>query len=157
MSRAELKDYLIEVKPRYLLVDEVDKLPSKTSRRFSAYARPPRYRNPVRAPSRGDAGDGRLRGREHVERPPPELVSRFEVLQFKPYTRPQFIEVCERILACEKTSLELATYIAAQVWDVLRNKDVREALRVSRLSDNEAEVDEIIKILKKYQPRRSKC
>ena len=87
---------------------------------------------------------------------PPELLSRFEVLQFKEYTRPQFVEVCERLLAREGVDTPLATYIAIQVWDSLRIRDVREAIRISRLSKTETEVSELVKILRKYKSKRQR-
>jgi hypothetical protein len=89
-----------------------------------------------------------------VEGLPRELLSRFEVLHFQEYTQLQFTEVCTRLLEREQVDVELGAYIAEQVWGTLRNRDVREALRISRLSGTKAEVDDNINILRRYQFKR---
>ena len=65
---------------------------------------------------------------------PAEVLSRFEVVQFPPYTRVEFINICISILSRrEGKDPKTALYIAKEVWDVLRVKDVREAVRVAQV------------------------
>jgi len=84
------------------------------------------------------------------------VISRFEALHFKEYTRPRFTEVCVRLLEREDVDPDVGAYIADQVWGTLRNRDVREALRISRLSETKAEVDDVVQVLRKYQPQRGR-
>ncbi|MFB0543727.1 MAG: hypothetical protein ACETVR_02990 [Candidatus Bathyarchaeia archaeon] len=84
----------------------------------------------------------------------PEFLSRFEILKFLEYTYEQFIEVCVNILQREGADEGLARYIAEAAWNYLLVKDIQEAVRIARLAEDEDEVDDIVKILKKYQPKR---
>lgn len=155
MSRAGLSDYLIEYKPRYLLVDEIDKLPPKDMSPLLSLCETGRVIETLYGRRREETLKTIVfAAANRVEGLPRELLSRFEVLHFQEYTRPQFTEVCTRLLEREKVDAELGSYIAEQVWDTLRNRDVREALRISRLSGTKAEVDDNINILRRYQPAR---
>ena len=155
MSRAGLSDYLIKFKPRYLLVDEVDKLPARDLSPLLSLCETGRVIETLYGRRREEKLDTIVFSAANTLKSlPPEVVSRFEVLQFKEYTRPQFTEVCVRLLAREGVDAQLGTYIAEQVWGTLRNRDVREALRISRLSETKAKVDDIINVLRRYQPKR---
>lgn len=155
MSRAGLSDYLISFKPRYLLIDEVDKLPSKDLSPLLSLCETGRVIETLYGRRREETLDTIVFAAANVLKAlPREVISRFEVLHFKEYTRPEFTEVCVRLLAREDVDVDVGTYIAEQVWGTLRNRDVREALRISRLSETKADVDEVIGVLRRYQPRR---
>jgi Holliday junction DNA helicase RuvB len=155
MSRAGLSDYLIEFKPRHLLVDEIDKLPPKDISPLLSLCETGRVVETLYGRRREETLKTIVfAAANRVEGLPKELLSRFEVLHFQEYTQPQFTEVCTRLLEREKVGAELGAYIAEQVWGTLRNRDVREALRISRLSETKAEVDDNINILRRYQPAR---
>lgn len=155
MSRAGLSDYLINFKPRYLLIDEVDKLPSKDLSPLLSLCETGRVIETLYGRRREETLDTIVfAAANRIESLPREVVSRFETLHFKEYTRPQFTEVCVRLLEREEVDAQLGAYIAEQVWGTLRNRDVREALRISRLSETKAEVDDVVSVLRRYQPRR---
>lgn len=155
MSRAGLSDYLIEFKPRYLLIDEVDKLPSKDLAPLLSLCETGRVIETLYGRRREETLDTIVfAAANRIESLPHEIVSRFEVLHFKEYTQSQFTEVCVKLLAREDVDAQLGTYITDQVWGVLRNRDVREALRISRLSETKADVDDVVQVLRQYQPKR---
>ena len=85
---------------------------------------------------------------------PKELLSRFMVLRFKPYTWNQFVKVTKHILVeREKIKPRLARYIADAVWTQLRSKDVRDAVKLARLVRDKQDIREvkaIVKTLGKY-------
>jgi Holliday junction DNA helicase RuvB len=154
MSRAGLSEYLIDTHPRFLLIDEVDKLPNKDLAPLLSLCETGRVIETLYGRRREETLDtvvfsaaNEIRGLSR------ELLSRFEVLSFPKYTRDQFVDVGVRLLSREGTALGLASYISSQVWDVLRVRDVRETIRVSRLAGTKAEVDGLINILRKYQPK----
>jgi Holliday junction DNA helicase RuvB len=156
MSRAGLSDYLIEYKPRHLLVDEIDKLPPKDMSPLLSLCETGRVVETLYGRRREETLKTIVfAAANRAEGLPRELLSRFEVLHFQEYTQPQFTEVCVRLLEREGVDAELGAYVAEQVWDTLRNRDVREALRISRLSGTRAEVDDNINILRRYQLKRS--
>ena len=155
MSRAGLSDYLIEYKPRFLLVDEVDKLPQKDLSPLLSLCETGRVVETLYGRRREEVLDTIVFSAANtVKGMPQEILSRFEVLHFPEYTRPQFIEVCIRLLEREDVTAPLGAYIAEQAWDVLRNRDVREVMRISRLSETKAGVDDVVSVLRRYQPRQ---
>lgn len=79
---------------------------------------------------------------------PPELMSRFAVLRFDPYSETEFTEVCRRMLMVrEGKTANLATYIATRCWDSgLRSP--RDTVRVARLSETAEDVDWALTTLK---------
>lgn len=82
---------------------------------------------------------------------PPEVISRFQVLRFKPYAREEFINMVENVLKRRGTKEDLALYIAKAVWDQLDVKDPRQAIRISRLANTREHVDRLIDVIKKYR------
>ena len=155
MSRAGLSDYLIETKPRYLLIDEVDKLPAKDLAPLLSLCETGRVIETLYGRRREETLDTLVfTAANRVEVLPREVVSRFEVLHFPEYTRPQFIDVCVRLLARADVDVDVGAYIADQVWGTLRIRDVREAMRISQLSTTKTEVDDVISVLKRYQSKR---
>ena len=154
VSRAGLSDYLIETKPRYLLVDEVDKLPNRDLTPLLSLCETGRVIETLYGRRREETLETIVfSAANRLGSLLPEVVSRFEVLVFPEYTREQFSAVCVRLLAREDVEAGLSAYIAAQVWDVLRIRDMREAIRISRLSRTKSEVDELVEVLRRYRPR----
>ncbi|MGC8701327.1 MAG: hypothetical protein ACP5R3_06960, partial [Thermoplasmata archaeon] len=82
---------------------------------------------------------------------PDEIKSRFSIITLKPYQDEQLKTIIENILvAREKKSNEIAKYIAEQCIKY-GIRDVREAIRLARLSDSIEEVNKNIKILNNYK------
>lgn len=83
---------------------------------------------------------------------PAEVLSRFETMEFPPYTREDFIRICIKVLSRrEGRDEDTALYIAKQVWNELRSRDVREAIRVARMCTTKTEVAVTIETLKRYR------
>ncbi|MEA3557632.1 MAG: hypothetical protein U9R75_00085, partial [Candidatus Thermoplasmatota archaeon] len=77
--------------------------------------------------------------------------SRFLILDFKAYNEDQFKKAVVSVLTKrENTDGDLATYIAEAVWNKLDSKDVREAVRLSRLCRDRHTVDLIVSTMQKY-------
>lgn len=156
MSKAGLSDYLIDAKPRFLLVYEIDKLPAKDLAPLLSLCETGRVvetlygrRREVTLETIVFAAANRVSGI------PRELLSRFEFLEFSEYTRDQFIEVSSRLLQRDEGAIgEVAVYIAENVWDVLGVKDVSEAVRIARLAKTKKEVDDHVSVIRKYLPKR---
>jgi predicted AAA+ superfamily ATPase len=84
----------------------------------------------------------------------PELISRFGggVLYFKPYSKDEFMNVCQSYLSrYEGVPLDIGSLIAEQTWFQL-NRDVRTARGVARRlrEHTAAEVYRIVGFLRKY-------
>ena len=83
---------------------------------------------------------------------PPELISRFMVLEFRPYTLSDFLAVATNVLVKQEgTPADLASYIARQVWELSgRFPDPRQAVRVARLVETREEADRVFELLRRY-------
>ena len=150
-TKVGIEEYLIEEEPKYLIIDEIDKMQRKD---FSALL--------------GLMEDGTVSITKHNRRTnvkldtkvfgacnnikniPDEIKSRFSIINLKPYQDDQLNSIIVNILTIrEGKNRALSEYIADKC---IANgfKDVREAIRISRLSDNKKDVDDIIKTMKDY-------
>ena len=84
---------------------------------------------------------------------PPEVISRFQKLEFLPYSKTEFMQIVVHILTRRSIVHKLATYIGEKVTSELGSRDVRQALRVAKLAKNKIQVDSIIRTLSRYTSR----
>lgn len=151
-TKAGLTQFLLTMRPRYLLIDEFDKMSgedyaallslmesgkvveTKYGRRSEEYMKVWVF-----------ATCNRTKGI------PPENLSRFPFqFYFREYTQEEYAEVVVRVLT-EREGLEpgLAAYIASQL--VQFSRDVRKAVGIGRVCSKKDEIDQMIKTLKKYR------
>jgi len=152
-SKAGLTQFLLDKRPRILLIDELDKMnrndyacllsvmesgkvvETKYGRRREEYMKVWVF-----------ASCNSLKGI------PPENVSRFKpyVFHFREYSKEEFIEVVEKVLVeREGVNPHLAKYIAGKVSTFTR--DIRAARGLGRLCETKEEVDKHVQILNKYK------
>jgi len=77
------------------------------------------------------------------------LLSRFVVLEIPKYTLEEFIKIAVFRLDKEKINESKAVSIAERVWIDLGSSDIRDVVKVARLSNN-GDVSTIISLIKKY-------
>ena len=152
LTKAGLFDILFSERPKYLIIDEIDKIDdaenlsvllSLMERGFISETKYRRHRK-LQLKTWVFASANRL------SKIPPELLSRFGKLQFREYTDEEFMKVTIKVLTQrEGVSEKIAKYIARKVLNDLDSRDVRDAVRVARLIKNESkeEVNHIINIL----------
>jgi len=140
-SRAGIADFLVNFRPRYLVLDEIDKM----NREDFSVLLSLMQSGVVARLKKG------MRETDHMttwvfagcnrrDRLPPELMSRFVTFDFIPYTRAEFVEVAVTVITQHLGKDEaLARYIAEQV--AKRTRDVRQAIHVAELCDSPDEVD----------------
>ena len=75
------------------------------------------------------------------------LLSRFAILEVPEYSFEEFTEIAVAKLAKEKVDSHLAVTIAENVWNELGSRDIRDVVKVSRLTDNVQEIPFVIKML----------
>jgi Holliday junction DNA helicase RuvB len=154
LTKAGLIEVLFEDKPRFLIIDELDKI--ETEDNLAAL---------LSLMERGIVTETKYRrhrsltlkttvfaSANRVERIPPELLSRFLKLYFRDYTPQEFIEVTVDVLTKrEKISPQVAFHIGEKVLRELGSKDVRDCVKISRLLKQKTieEVDGLVELLKK--------
>lgn len=154
-TKAGLGEYLISHQPRYLLVDEIDKMSGADYAILLSLCETGRVTEMVYGKTREVqlntivfASGNRLDGM------PEEVISRFQALHFLPYSQTEFMRVVRHVLERRNMDPKLALYIGQQVSLVLGSRDVRQALRVAKLAKNRRQVDEIVRILSRYTKKK---
>ena len=152
-SKAGLSDSLFVNQPKYLMVDEIDKMSREdmstllslmetgilTETKYGK-TRTAVLNTVVFACCNSD------------ERIPRELLSRFLIFRFSEYSKEEFKEIVIYVLTQrEGIEKEIAEYIAEIVWEKLESRDPRDAVKIARLAKTKEEVDIVIKTLLKYQ------
>jgi len=143
VTAAGLSEVLLDYRPEVLLLDEIDKMDMKAYAVLLSLMET----GDVLETKHGRHGGIRLNTTvvaacNETQRLPPELFSRFMEINFKPYNRNTFIEVCKRWLSREENLDEdLASYIGEQVWEKIASKDVRRARDIARLLQEKTKED----------------
>jgi len=156
LTRAGLLDILFNERPRYLIIDELEKIEhtenlaallSLMERGVVTETKYRRHRT-IRLKTWVFASANVIQGL------PKELLSRFTPLRFRDYTPEEFTEVTVKVLT-ERESIQenLAVYIAERVQQELVTKDVRDAIKVARLlkEKTKEDADKVVEILKKQK------
>ncbi|MBC8157668.1 hypothetical protein H7X64_05845 [Armatimonadetes bacterium] len=86
-----------------------------------------------------------------VERLSQPLRSRFMELQLEEYTYEEFIEIVRRLLN-KKFHIDTATSekIGHEVWHAMKSRDIRDAIRIAKLTKSLADVDWLVKVQNRY-------
>lgn len=149
-TKAGLINQLFEKEPKFLLIDELDKM-NKTDQASLLHLmesglisetkvnKTREVKLSVHIIATGNSYD-------RIIEP---LLSRFAVLQVPEYTFQEFSQLS--ILRLVKLGVErtVAAVIAEQVWDGLGSKDIRDAVKVGKLVNSVQEVPFIIKMMKR--------
>jgi Holliday junction DNA helicase RuvB len=150
-TKAGITQLLAEQRPRYLIIDEIDKASSKDLSTLLSLMESGlvsitkgNRQEVIRMKIWVFAGGNSLRSAA------PELASRFHIVHLDPYTREDFIVVAERVLTMrETTDPNIARLIADTVAD--RSLDIRDAVRFRRAMATQTieEVHNVEKLLSK--------
>lgn len=141
-----LEDYLLEFRPRYLIIDEIDKMDMGdmsvllSLMESGIVARLKKRMREVERMTTWVFG-----GANRDEKIWPELKSRFFTIQLREYSQADFIQIATSVLITrEKTEPSLANLIAAGLSR--HTRDVREAIHFGRLCRNRSDVDDLLKL-----------
>lgn len=156
LTKAGIYEVLLNEKPRYLLVDELDKLDDQSnltallSLMETGIVTETKYRRHRRIKLETWV----FASANEIKRIPKELLSRFVLLKFRPYSDAEFTDVVVNVLR-EREGMDegLALYISQKVLTELGSRDVRDTVKIARLmrGKTKAEVDHLVGILKKQK------
>ena len=146
MSKAGIVDFLLEGKPKYLIIDEIEKASGKDLSSLLSLMQTgivSRLKKNMR--EQAHLKTWVFAGANEIKKMPIELLSRFVRLQFKEYSAAGFKQVAREILKDEKVDEDLSEYIVSSVAKYSR--DVRDVIKIVRLSKSKDEVDYITNTL----------
>jgi Holliday junction DNA helicase RuvB len=155
-TKAGVADLLFDTEPRILLVDEIDRIGSRDIAVLLSLTQTGIVSETKFGRRREVKLDTRVFAASNTLKMPPELLSRFLVLQFKPYSKAEFLMVASNLLRKqEDVDGDLAGYIADRVWALpQRFPDPRQAVRIARLAKSRDEVDRILGVVTRYSDAR---
>ena len=151
-SQAGIAEVLFDTQPQVLLVDEIDRIGTKDISVLLSLMATGIVSETKHGKQRSVTLDTRVFAACNTLRLAPELLSRFMVLEFKPYSLNDFLTVATNVLVKqESTPPELAAYIAQRTWQFSsRFPDPRQAVRVARLAKTKGEADSVFELLHRY-------
>jgi MoxR-like ATPase len=151
ISKKGLHSVLLEHKPHFLLFDEIDKAPRTASSALLSLMEMRRIIITLGKKSINTELHTKVFAScNNIHRLPPELLSRFQKLYFPPYTKDEFLEICSGyVVHYEKVREEVALRAGELVWESL-NRDIRQVIRIVRLSKTVEQVEQTVEVFKKY-------
>jgi len=145
-SKAGLADFLLEFRPRYLIIDEIDKMPiTEQSILLSLMESGIVARLKKRMREIETMTTTVFAAANRDNNIWPELKSRFFSVHLNEYSEADFISISRAVLITrEKVDPGLATLIAGLLS--LQTRDVREAIHLGRLCKTEEDVRSLMRL-----------
>jgi holliday junction DNA helicase RuvB len=145
-TKAGMVDYLFENKPKYLLIDEIDKLPSKdqtfllnlmeigivTETKHKKTRTATNVKTWVFATS------------NNAEKIIVPLKSRFFIVKLEPYTYEQFYQITLQLLTQSqqhKVKEEIANAAVDAVWNKMKSGNIRDCVKIGRMAKSIEDVN----------------
>jgi Holliday junction DNA helicase RuvB len=155
-TKAGIRDVLLARRPRYLIIDEIDKLNSQEDLSIlltlmeSGRLVVSIHRVSIDVPMKVWV----FAAANRINKLPRELIDRFWVFNLKPYAREEYLQVVTNVLVKRYgKDPELAKYIAERVSEY--SLSPREAIRYARLCSDKRCVDEVYESVAKYLLRNA--
>ncbi|MGB8573462.1 MAG: AAA family ATPase [Nitrososphaeraceae archaeon] len=153
ITSAGIIDYLFKHDTKYLLIDEIDKMKAKDQAAL------------LNAMETGIICETKLNGKTRqkrlklwifatsndVGRLSNALRSRFMELHLKEYAYEEFMDIVRKLLKKRyRMDENISQKIAYAVWNVMNSKDVREAIKIAKLTKSSGDVDWLVNVKMKY-------
>ncbi|MFY9871317.1 MAG: AAA family ATPase [Candidatus Nitrosopolaris sp.] len=148
-TKAGMIDYLFANRPRYLLVDEIDKMSPKDQTFLlnlmgTGIVTETKYGKTrsmhVQTSVFATCNDARK-----ISTP---LQSRFFTVKLQAYTYEQFCEITKQVLSSHNVDGGLASVIAGAVWN--DSRDIRDCVKIGKLAGSEEDVDILVNMFQGY-------
>jgi holliday junction DNA helicase RuvB len=150
-TKAGLVNQLFEKEPKYLLIDELDKMSGNEQVSLLHLMETGIIsETKVKKTRQLELVSKVFATANNTERIIEPLLSRFLILKIPDYSFEEFTNIAIKRLANEKIDLYIATIIAEKVWHELGSRDIRDVIKVGRLASDTQSVSNVIDIIKKH-------
>jgi MoxR-like ATPase len=152
-TKSGIFDYLFEYRPRYFIIDELEKMNKKDQTSLL---------NLMESGILSELKHNQQRTTQlktwvfascnSTDKLLPPLLTRFRDIHFKPYSEEEFTNIVVNVLDKEEgVDRDIALLIADGVYNRLKSSNIRECIRIARLAKNDsAQVNKIIYTFGKY-------
>jgi Holliday junction DNA helicase RuvB len=149
-TKAGLVNQLFEKEPKYLLIDELDKMSGNDQVSLLHLMETGLIsETKVKKTRQLELVSRVFATANNCEKIIEPLLSRFLVLEVPDYTFEQFTEIAVSRLTKEKVEKQVVSVIAEKVWNELDSRDIRDVIKVGRLVSNIQEVSSIVRMMKR--------
>ena len=153
-TKAGLLNVLFEARPKFVLVDELDKMNCHDQNSLLHLMETGIISETKVSKTRQmellSSVFATANSCQKISEP---LLSRFIILKIPEYTFEEFKQIAVIRLKQENIDERQIITIAHKVWCELGSKDVRDALKVGRLANNIQEAENIVRIMRSYSSR----
>jgi Holliday junction resolvasome RuvABC ATP-dependent DNA helicase subunit len=141
-TKAGMIDYLFENRPKYLLVDEIDKMSGKDQALLlnlmeTGIVSETKHRKNRSAQMKVLV----FATSNNIKKISVPLQSRFFIVNLEPYSYEQFIETTEELLS-RRIEEGLANMIAEAVWK--KSQDIRDCVKIGTMAKSHSDVEFIL-------------
>src|SRR5215207_1722303 len=156
-TKSGIIDYLFEYRPRYFIIDELEKMNKKDQTSLL---------NLMESGVLSELKHNQKRTTKlktwvfascnSTDKLLPPLLTRFRDIHFKPYMEEEFVKIVVSVLDREEgVERDIALLIADGVYNRLKSTNIRECVRIARLAKNDCiQVNKIIDTFAKYDDKQ---
>ena len=150
-SKAGLINQLFERRPKFLLIDELDKM-NKVDQASLLHLMETGIvsETKIKKTRKIELTSWVIATANSCEEIIEPLLSGFLVLELPEYSFEEFTEIAISRLAEEKFNRHMAAVIAEKVWTLLGSRDIRDVIKVARLVTNQEDIHRVIGIMNRY-------
>jgi hypothetical protein len=150
LTAAGLVELLFENDIRFLLIDEIEEIDRADLGILASFMQTGRLTETKYGRTRTKEMNISIIGScNDTSRFSKKLLSRFLCVYFTEYSYNEFIQICRSILVQRGTEPLLAEKIADLVWNQIKSRDIRDAIKISCLVKNEDDLKWILEMLQK--------
>ena len=151
-TKAGMLDYVFGNKPKYLLIDEIDKMSTKDQTFLLNLMETGMVSETKHAKTRMEVlKTWVIASSNDISNIIPALKSRFFIIELEPYSYEQFCQVTMGLLIEQhKVKAEIAKATAHMVWNRLGSRNIRDCVRIGRIAKSVEDVNFISDTLRRY-------
>ena len=151
-TKAGMLEYIFDNKPKYLLIDEIDKMPTKDQTFLLNLMETGIVSQTKHGKSRTEVlKTWVIASSNNIINIMPPLKSRFFIIELEPYSYEQFCQITVNLLTNQhKVKEEIAKATAYAVWNRMRSRNIRDCVRIGRMAKSIEDINFIVDTLRRY-------
>jgi Holliday junction DNA helicase RuvB len=151
-TKAGMLDYVFENKPKYLLIDEIDKMSTKDQTFLLNLMETGIVSETKHAKTRTEVlKTWVIASSNDISNIIYPLKSRFFIIELEPYSYEQFCQITKRILIKQhNVNKEIAKNTAHLVWNKLESRNIRDCVKIGRMAKSVEDINFIVDTLRRY-------
>jgi holliday junction DNA helicase RuvB len=151
-TKAGMLEYIFDNKPKYLLIDEIDKMSTKDQTFLLNLMETGIVSETKHGKTRAEVlKTWVIASSNDILNIISPLKSRFFIIELEPYSYEQFYQITVSLLTKQhKVNEEIAKTTAYMVWNRMRSRNMRDCVRIGRMAKSVEDINFIIATLRRY-------